>query len=146
MLRLLNDRQQKGIPAIPSVHLSLIERGQIQILLELGTLRVNIAKRLGRSPSTIGREIDLNSTSQGYDAERAQKLYEERRKPCCPKTKLDYAPLLDYVKSKIRDKEWSPEIIAIRLPLDFPDAARMRVSHETLYREIYTRHDLRFLK
>jgi IS30 family transposase len=131
---------------MPGKHINSFERGQIQGMLELGTSRVNIAKHLGRSPSTIGREIDLNSTPQGYDAGRAQELYEERRKPCRPKNKLDYAPLLDYVKSKIRDEEWAPETIAIRLPLDFPDDVRMRVSHETLYREIYTRHDLRFLK
>ena len=130
---------------MPGTHINSFERGQIQILLELGTRRVNIAKHLGRSASTIGREIDLNSSPQGYNAERAQELYEERRKPCRPKNKLDYAPLLDYVKSKIRDEEWTPETIAIRLPLDFPDDARMRVSHETIYREIYTRHDLRFL-
>ena len=130
---------------MPSTHLSVIERGQIQILLELGTSRVNIAKQLGRSPSTIGREIRRNSTQRGYEPARAQRHYDERRKACRPKSKLDHAPLLEYVKAKIRDDDWTPETVAIRLPVDFPDDPSMRVSYETLYREIYTRHDLHFL-
>jgi IS30 family transposase len=32
---------------------------------------------------------------------------------------------------------WSPEQISRRLPLDFPDDASMRVSHETIYQALY---------
>jgi len=32
---------------------------------------------------------------------------------------------------------WSPEQIANRLPVDFPDDRSMRVSHETIYRALY---------
>jgi len=130
---------------MPSTHLSSFERGQIHILLKQGMNPMNIGEALGRTPSTIGREIQRNSTSRGYDPERAQRRYTERRKACRPNAKLDYVPLFDYVTSKIRDEEWTPETVAIRLPLDFPNDPKMRVSHETIYREIYTRHDLHYL-
>jgi len=106
---------------------------------------VNIARQLGRSVSTIWREVKRNSTPQGYDPERAQRQYNERRTACRPKSKLDHKPLLDYVKTKIRDEEWTPETVTLRLPLDFPNDPSMRVSHETLYREIYSRSELHFL-
>lgn len=130
---------------MPSTHLSVYERGQIYILLEQGMNCANIASQLGRSPSTIGRELKRNSTARGYEPERAQHQYRERRQACRPKRRLDHEPLLDYVKSKIGDEEWTPEIIAIRLPIEFPDDPAMRVSHETLYRAIYERHDLHYL-
>lgn len=130
---------------MPGIHLSSFERGQIHILLKQNMNCVNIANQLGRSVSTIWRELKRNSTPRGYDPERAQRQYKERRIACRPKTKLDHKPLLDYVKAKIRDEDWTPETIAIRLPLDFPDDPNMRVSYETIYREIYARHDLHFL-
>lgn len=130
---------------MPSRHLSSFERGQIHILLKQGMNPMNIAGELGRTPSTTGREIQRNSTPRGYDPERAQRQYDERRKACRPNCKLGYAPLFDYVVSKICNEEWTPETIAIRLPLDFPDDSKMRVSHETIYREIYSRHDLHYL-
>ena len=34
-------------------------------------------------------------------------------------------------------KRWSPEEIACRLPVEFPDDERMRISHETIYRALY---------
>ena len=44
--------------------------------------------------------------------------------------------LRDEVQARLKDK-CSPEQIARRLPLDFPDDAEMRVSHETIYQAIY---------
>jgi len=49
-----------------------------------------------------------------------------------------HPPLRDYVQDKLECRErWSPEQIARRLPMDFPDDERMRVSHETIYQSIY---------
>ena len=126
-------------------HVSAFERGEIQAYLNEGLTRIEIAEHLGRSPATIGRELARNSTRHGYVAEHAQEQYEQRRKACRPSSKLEHKPLQDYVSQKIRDEEWTPEIIAHRLVLDFPDDPTMRVSHETIYRELYTRHYLRFL-
>ena len=144
-VEVVKDPQHKGVPAMPSGHLSSIERGQIQILLKQDMNRVDIARELGRSPATIGRELKRNSTQHGYEPADAQRAYEQRRTACRPWSKLDYAPLREYLTSKMRDEEWTPETIALRLPLEFADDPRMRVSHETIYREIYKRRELRFL-
>jgi IS30 family transposase len=45
-------------------HLSVYERGQIAALLEEGKSQRYIAKKLGRSPSTISREIRKGTTTQ----------------------------------------------------------------------------------
>lgn len=99
---------------MPDKHPISFERGQIQILLKQGFMPMTIAGELGRAPSTIGREIKRNSTPRGYDPERAQRQYHERGKSCRPNSKLDYSPLFDCVVSKIRDEEWTPEIVSIR--------------------------------
>lgn len=44
--------------------------------------------------------------------------------------------LIDWVLSHLR-KGWTPEEIAGRLPIEFPDNPRMRISAETLYAWIY---------
>ena len=130
---------------MPGKHLTLIERAKIQAYHEQQMSRTSIAKRLGRCVSTIGRELTRNSTGRGYDAERAQRAYTQRREPCRPRNRLDYKPLRAYVIEKIRDEEWTPEQVASRLPLDHVDDARMRVSHETIYHAIYTQDSLHFL-
>ena len=120
-----------------NTHLTAYERGQIQILLEMGKGIREIARLLERSPSTISREIHRNSTRGTYDAGTAQTRYAARRKECRPGIKLAYRPLWDYVIRKLTCL-WSPEQIAGRLPLDYPHDPRMRISHETLYQALYS--------
>jgi IS30 family transposase len=55
-----------------------------------------------------------------------------RPKPC----KLRRGPLLNEVARRLAQL-WSPEEIAQRLPLDYPDNPEMRVSHETIYQSLY---------
>jgi len=126
-------------------HLTLVERVKIQMHYEQGMNPTAIASNLNRSIGTITRELERNSTARGYDAERAHRMYLERRQPCRPAKKLDYAPLRKYVVEKLREEEWTPEEVAGRLPLDFPDEPRMRISHEAIYQAIYTQDSLRFL-
>ena len=49
---------------------------------------------------------------------------------------MSYDPLVHHVFSRLRDG-WTREEIGVRLPHDFPDDPRMRVSPETLYAWIY---------
>ncbi len=130
---------------MPGHHLTLVERVKIQTYGEQEMSPTSIAKILGRSLSTIVRELTRNSTTRGYDAERAQRVYTQRRKACRPLNKLDFKPLRDYVIEKIRDEEWTPEQVANRLRLDYPHDPAMRISHESIYQAIYSQDSLRFL-
>lgn len=125
-------------------HCTPTERGQIQAFLSEGKSPSYIAQALGRSRSTIWREIKRNRTTTGYDANKAQQQYQGRRQLCRPNKKLDYEPLWRYVFDKITEG-WTPEQIAGRLPLDFPDDHKMRISHETIYQAIYSDERLRCL-
>ena len=126
------------------VHLTSIERGQIQALRQEGKSLAYIADSLGRDKSSISRELRRNGTQKGYDAERAQKQYRQRREPCRPGKKLEYMPLWKYMLDKI-GQGWTPEEMAGRLPIDYPDDLRMRISHEAIYQAIYSDSRLRFL-
>lgn len=117
-------------------HLTSFERGQIEALRREGLGVRRIASAVGRAPSTISRELRRNSLPSGFDAATAQHRYARRREECRPRRKLDHRPLWDYVFEKI-PQGWTPETVAGRLPLAFADDARMRISHETLYRALY---------
>jgi IS30 family transposase len=114
-----------------------MERGQIQILYSQGWSLRAIARRLGRSPSTISRELKRNAAdAQTYDPLRAQARYVRARKECRRSRSLDHPPLRRYVIDKLV-QAWSPEQIGGRLWLDFPGQPRMRISPETIYRSLY---------
>ena len=97
-----------------------------------------IAKRLGRAPSTVSRELARNGGRSRYRAQRAGLAADRRAarpKPC----KLVLTPRLrGVVEAKLR-LCWSPEQIAGWLPLAYPDDPTMRISHETIYLSLYVR-------
>lgn len=145
----------------------------------IGHLRVQdvsvreIARRIGRSPSTVSRELTRNAATRGgkleYRASVAQwksDLFARRPKPAKLVTNQrlrDYVQ--DRLEGKIRDAQgrevagprqapfigrnkphrgdrkwvngWSPEQIANRLQVDFPDDPSMRISHEAIYQALY---------
>jgi len=121
---------------MPYTHLTPTDRGRIQAFVEEGKGVNYIADMLGRHPSTISRELARNRTGMSYLAQKAQQRYEERRKACRPAKRLGYLPLWRLVFDKI-GKKWTPEQVAGRLPLDYPDEPRMRISYEALYQNIY---------
>jgi len=125
-------------------HLTLDERETIEELLQKERSLRCIARVIGRNPSTVSRELQRNCTPRGYKDHRAQAQYVERRKGCRPVKKLRYQRLWRYILDKIPDG-WTPEAIAGRLAMDFPDDPFMRISHETIYRSIYTNSRLHFL-
>lgn len=122
---------------MPYHHLTAFERGQIQALFATGAGPNEIALELGRSSSTVSRELRRNEAKSGhYNAQRAQDRYHEVRQECVRTRSLDHLPLRQYVVDCIFSG-YSPEEVAGRLRLDFPAQPRMRVSHETIYRTIY---------
>jgi IS30 family transposase len=153
-------------------YLSFGEREEIALLRAGGAGVREVARRLGRSPSTISRELRRNAATRGgrleYRATTAQWHADRRaRRPKAAKLATN-EPLRRYVQERLagtvttaggagvagpgvrwigrrhgrrKDRRWasswSPEQIAHRLPVDFPDDPSMRVSHEAIYQSLY---------
>jgi transposase, IS30 family len=118
-------------------YLSVAEREEIAVGLAAGESVRAIAARLGRSPSTISREVRRNSNCRGeYRALAAQGQAQWRA--ARPKTaKLaGNAVLRAWVQGRLEER-WSPEQISVMLGREFADDPGMRVSHETIYQSIY---------
>jgi transposase, IS30 family len=119
-------------------YLSFVEREEIAVQRGRVSIR-EIARQLGRSPSTVSRELRRHSGGRRpYRASSAQSQADERARR--PKTrKLVACPeLAAYVQAKLDSIErYSPQQVKHRIRLDYPDDERMRISHETIYRSIY---------
>lgn len=141
-------------------HLTLDDRIEIETLLDRGHSRAEIARRLGVHPSTIGREIMKRSwqpeqdhanlrpylrnklNTRGphdrlYRAGQAQHHANTRKGRSHQPYRMTHDPLVDWVIGQLR-RGWTPEEISGRLPTEFPDDPKMRVSTETLYAWIYS--------
>ena len=118
-------------------YLSLLERERIQDLHRSGLSIRGIAAEMGRSPSTISRELRRNTVSvRGYLPHTAHRLSVTRRARSRQPKLLANVELREFVQSRL-GKKWSPQQISNRLAKDFPDAPLMRVSTETIYQAIY---------
>ena len=117
--------------------LSFREREEIAVGRAAGeSLRV-IATRLGRSPSTISRELARNADLRGgYRASSAHARAYDRA--CRPKpAKLVTNLVLRRRVEQDLKKRYSPEQITGRLRADFPNDPQMWVSPETIYQSLY---------
>ncbi len=159
-------------PTVSGRYISSSEREDIALwrAREIGIRE--IARRLGRSPSTISRELRRNASTRtyhlSYKASTAQCHAERRaRRPKVAKMVTDDR-LRQYVQDKLNgdivtangeiidpegpawdgknkphrgDREWvtawSPQQIANRLPVDFPDDPTTRISYEAIYQALY---------
>jgi transposase, IS30 family len=118
-------------------YLSVGEREEIAVGLAAGESLRSVARRLGRSPSTVSREVARNSRGRRqYRGLAAQGQAQWRA--ARPKTaKLaGNAVLRDWVQARLEEK-WSPEQISVMLEREFPGDREMRVSHETIYQSVY---------
>ena len=151
-------------------YLSFEEREEIAVLLARGCGVREIARQLGRAPSTISRELQRNAATRTgrpeYRASTAQTHADRRARRPKP-AKLAVNPeLRRYVQDRLagavqrpdgsvagpevgwrgrrqgprKDRRWgqswSPEQIAARLRVDFPDDESMRISHEAIYQSL----------
>lgn len=116
--------------------LTLAEREEISRGIVGNSSIRTIANKLGRSPSTVCREINRNG---GYDDYRAVKADNKawelalRPKLCKLARNEDLSKL---VAEKLR-LFWSPEQIAGWLKKEYPAEEESRVSHETIYRSLF---------
>ena len=125
-------------PSGPSRYLREADRIHIaDRLREKATVRV-IAAELGRSPSTVSREIHRNRhpESGAYRPHAAQARAEARRPRPKPGKIAENAELRDFVQGRL-DKKWSPEQICQALRDTFPERPEMHVVHETVYQALY---------
>jgi transposase, IS30 family len=116
--------------------LTLSEREEISRGLAAHQSARSMARLLGRSASTVSRELGRNG---GYDCYRAAladaKAWDRARRP--KRCKLANSPRLrQAVASQLR-LNWSPEQIAGWLKRAHPEDESYRVSHETIYRSLY---------
>ena len=136
--RLLNKTGGVAPRAAPrsSRRLAGSEREEISLGLQAGESARSIAARLGRSPSTVTREINANGGRDRYRAWLAQeRSHDQARRPKTPKL-VACERLREEVETKLMLR-WSPQQIAARLAVDFPGDQEMRVSHETIYQSLF---------
>lgn len=116
--------------------LTLAEREEISRGVSSGSSMRQIASDLGRSPSTISREISRNGGLARYRANTADdNAWERARRPklCCL---AQNGKLRGIVASKLA-MEWSPEQIAGWLKRTYPNDKALHVSHETIYKSLF---------
>ncbi len=129
--------------------LSFEERELIEEMLARGHTRAEIARATGRARSTICREVARNSRTSGtlpsgrsrvrdYAARVAQLKAEGNARRPKPTKLSEHRVLAATVQAWIGGPQrMSPHQVSNRLKVDFPDDDSMRVSHETLYQELY---------
>ena len=116
--------------------LSLDDRVEIRIGVELGKSFEQIGEEIGRDRSTVWREVRANGGAEHYAPMRAHRRachLARRAKP----TRLASRPELCAWVIEGLERLWSPKQIAGRLRDQFPDDAEMWVSHETIYKSLY---------
>ena len=159
-------------PTLSGRYLSSSNREEIALWRAQGCGVREIARRLGRSPSTISRELRRNASTRTYrlDYKASTAQWHAERRARRPKTAklITNERLRHYVSDKLSghihtiggerlgpegptwdgknkphrgDREWvtawSPQQIAKRLPMEFPDDLSMRISHEAIYQALY---------
>jgi IS30 family transposase len=160
------------LAALSGRYLSFREREEIALLKVQGAGVRAIARRLGRAPSTVSRELRRNAATRGgkldYRASVAQwKADLVARRPKTAKLVANER-LREYVQERLSGRvrrpdgvpiagpaapwkgrgkphrgdrrwvtAWSPEQIANRLKVDFPDDESMRISHEAIYQALF---------
>ena len=123
-------------------HLDSIERVKIMLWLKEGRSASAIARQLGRSPSTITREIARHQAMPGcgklpYEATRSAHRAHLARFTRRRKRKLDVnGKLFAHVHEQMRCG-LSPDQISGRLKRDHPNCYAMNISHEAIYTALY---------
>jgi IS30 family transposase len=122
-----------------ALRLSASGREEISRGLTSSTSCQAIAVRLNRSTSTLSRDVSANGGRLQYRAWRADALA-ERMAHRPKRAKLATSARLRCEVERGLARGWSPQQIAARLRMDFPDDVEMRVFHETIYHHCLCKH------
>lgn len=122
-------------------HLSSEERDLIAVLRANGKGINEIARTLNRDKGTISRELQRNkSPTYGvYLAHRAHERAVKRKEQSGKRPRLKNKMIRKYVIKKLK-QSWSPEQIAGRLRLEYPE---LSISHEAVYQFVYDKETKR---
>ncbi len=136
--RLLSSGWRRPVPPAEwcSLRLSLDEREEISRGIARGESLRSVADRLGRSSSTVSREVRINGGCGQYRAVEAHRA--SRRRAKRPKVmKLEECPRLRETVEEKLSLWWSPAQISLWLESEYPEDEEMQVSHETIYQSLY---------
>ena len=118
------------------LRLSLEEREEISRGLAAGlSLRV-IAEGLGRSASTVCRDVNANGGRTRYRALQAERGAQRRALRPKPAKLAQCRRLRRIVERKLEER-WSPQQISAWLAAQYPNDPEMQVSHETIYQSLF---------
>jgi transposase, IS30 family len=116
------------------------ERDQIAWWLASGVPLREMARRLGRSPSSISEELKRNKVNGVYGSIKAHQAAEARKRHSHQKYLLPHCPALrDFVLEKLK-LGWSPQQISGRLKKEIKEEVRPKreyVNHESIYQFLY---------
>jgi transposase, IS30 family len=120
--------------------ITALERDQIAWWLASGITIREMARRLGRSPSSISEELKRNQADGVYGSIKAHQAAEARKRHSHPKYLLRHRPVLrDFVLEKLK-LGWSPQQISGRLKKEINEGVRPKreyVNHESIYQFLY---------
>jgi len=117
--------------------LTAFERDSIALYHTQRISNSEIARRLGREVSTIGRELKRNRWGEAYIAIHAQQRAQERASLVAhSKQPLKNGDVYAYVTEQLREG-WSPDQITGRLRKEHPADHYWWITTETIYRWIY---------
>ncbi len=116
--------------------LTFAEREEIALLKAGGAGVRQIARAVGRPASTVSRELARNTSGDRYRATTAQQRADQAARRPKPSKLATSLRLRRWVQDRLEDK-LSPEQIAGRLRVEFPDDEEMRVSHEAIYQALF---------
>jgi transposase, IS30 family len=125
----MRNYQQLSIEEREKIHLGIWQRKSLR----------QMAFELGRSPSTISRELNRNFPKHRmvYKPRLAQERAQATIKKRGQRLRLKSSVIRAYVKDKLTNEDWSPEQIAGTLPFDHPG---WTVSPEAIYQYIYAQY------
>ena len=116
--------------------LTLVEREEISRGIVAQQSIRSMAALLGRSPSTVSREVRRNGGYNQYRAALAdERAWDRTRRP--KRCKLAMSPWLRHAVSQKLILNWSPQQIAGWLKRTHPGDGAYQVSHETIYRSLF---------
>jgi len=117
-------------------HIQDTERDELASLLSQGFSCRAIGQMLGRSHTSISREVQRNGLAdeQGYRALAAAQVARERTSVSNTYERLRKPGLRTYVREHLKEG-WSPEQIASAIK---QDESLLSVSHEAIYQWVYT--------